>query len=330
MANRHRLVRVPAVLITCFSLLLSAGAPVAAHSSPKLTVSVASVPTSVTRGLPASYFVTVKNTSWTAIDNVKLETDAPLGFTFLSATTTKGTCSAAAGGEASCSIGKLNAGAQAQMTLIFNTAPTTALGLATFKVVVKSGSGYWHSSSGNTVTASVTTTILAVNPNLTTQFIPPPGGEITTGGVVGSSSLSPSNPQGTTAVVPATAMGVPAALSEFGGPNDACPAVYIGRCFGQASTVVVGAGTVLNPYLKVQVRYDKHSIPLWIWEHKLSVIHWFDPFPSAGYEEITRICSDSTPYQSELPCRLKSQRLHDWDLLITIFMESNGTIKGKG
>jgi uncharacterized repeat protein (TIGR01451 family) len=332
-AIRHRLVRVPVVLLTCFSLMLTVGAPVAAHDAPKLTVTVVSSPTSVTRGSPVSYVVKVKNTGWSSIDNVKLDTDAPSGFTFVSAITSKGTCSAATGGEATCSIGKLTAGAQAVLTLVFNTAPTTALGLATFKVSVRSGDGhsswYW---SGTTVNASATTTVLAVNPNATTHFIVPQGGEITTGGVTGSNSLSSSNPQGTTALVPGTPSGVPASVAEFGGATDRCPAVFIGRCFGQASTVLVANGGVLTPYLRVQVRFDKSEIPWWLWFklHKITVIHWFDPYPTAGFEEISSTCSDSTPAQSELPCRMPVQLMPDHDLLITVFMESNGTIKGKG
>ncbi len=91
----------------------------------------------------------------------------------------------------------------------------------------------------------------------------------------------------------------------------------------------MGDGIVLSPHLIVQIRFD-YPVIKGVNERKLVLIHWFDPVPTAGFEEITRICSDATPTDAELPCRLPVQRMPDRDWLVTIFMESNGYITGKG
>jgi hypothetical protein len=124
-------------------------------------------------------------------------------------------------------------------------------------------------------------------------------------------------------------LGVPAAVGETGGSTDFCPPAFVDACFGQASTVSVGNGILLSPYLVVQVRFDYPVIKT-VNERKVVFIHWFDPYPTAGFEEITRVCSDATPTVAELPCRLPVQTMPDRDWLVTIYMESNGFIKGRG
>jgi hypothetical protein len=324
----RRPLRVLASGIVIFGLLLGSTAPVLAHGT-RLRVDILSSPVQVTRGEPISYVVEVKNTGGTSLDPVTLKASTPPGFTWRQGLTTQGSCNAAPAAHPSCSLGKLKPGYSAEVVLIFDTAATAPLGSFNFAVTGQ-GKPYW----GYLVTAVDTalTTVLAPNPNFTSQYVAPGGDTVTTGGVTGGTALSATNPQGTAVIVPGTPFGVPASVGESGGPNDQCPPAFIGRCFGQSSQVLVANGATLQPYLKVQVRFDKSEIPWWLWFklHKISVIHWFDPYPTAGFEEITTKCSDSTPAQTELPCRLPVQVMPDHDLLITVFMASNGFVKGKG
>jgi uncharacterized repeat protein (TIGR01451 family) len=330
-AFRHRRLAISAVLLTCLSLLLGTAVPAAAESS--IVVDIASSPILVTRGNAVSYVVSVRNTGGNAVNHVTLESDTPPGYTYVHTLTNKGTCNGAPASEPFCDLGKFIPGTQAVAVLIFNVAPTAQLRTFDFEVVVHAGEGtndQTHSAHTDTFRDTAPTTVLAMNQNFTTHYIVPQGDDITTGGLSGATALSASNPQGTRAIVPSTPMGVPASVRETGGPNSNCPPAFAGRCFGQSSTVSVGNGAVLSPYLRVEVRFDKSVVPYWLTDHKLVIIHWFDPVPSAGFEQITRICSDSTPKAWELPCRLHAQVKPDGDWFVTVFMRSNGTIKGKG
>jgi Domain of unknown function DUF11 len=327
----HRRSRIVLSLVTAASLLLSTS-PVVLGAT-QIDVSIASSPTLVTRGHPVSYVISVQNVGGNAVNHVTLEADSPAAFTYLRALTSKGSCNAAPAGDPLCNLGKFPSGAAAQVVLIFDTASTAPLGSFSFEVTVRAGEGgndRPHSSHTDTFSELAPTTVLAVNNNFTTHYIVPEGDQITTGGLSGATALSAANPQGTRATVPNTPLGVPAALRESGGASSNCPSAFIGRCFGQSSTVSVGNGVNLSPYLRVEVRFDDSVVPHWLTEHKLVIIHWFDPVPSGGFEQITRICSDSTPKAWELPCRLPAQVKADGDWLVTIFMSSNGVIKGRG
>ena len=171
---------------------------------------------------------------------------------------------------------------------------------------------------------------LDVDDDFSVHYIVPEGDDITTGGLFGATALSPENPQGTLAVVPATPFGLPASVGEVGSAEDHCPAAFAGECFGQTSAVSVGNGIVLSPYLIVQVRFDYSEVPHGLNDRKLVIIHWFDPPHDPPYEEVTTICSDTTPAEEELPCRLPAQRMDDRDWLVTIYLESNGLVIGRG
>ncbi len=329
-ATRRRSLQISVSLIATMSLVLGGVAPVGAASV--MSVNIQSSPTLVTRGGPVSYVVSVQNTGNNSINHATLEADTPSGFTYRRAITSKGSCNAAPAADPLCDLGQFSAGTPALVVLVFDTSPNAPLGSFDFVVTVRGGEGgndQPHSSHTDTFTDETETIVLAVNQDFTTHYIVPEGDDITTGGLLGATALSSTNPQGTQALVPNTPFGVPAAVGEAGGPADNCPPAFLDRCFGQSSTVSVGNGIVLSPHLIVQVRFDS-TVVRRLNERKLVIIHWFDPVPTAGFEEITRICSDATPASSELPCRLPVQVMPDKDWLVTIFMTSNGVIKGRG
>jgi uncharacterized repeat protein (TIGR01451 family) len=328
---RRRLLRIGLSLLASLSLVLSGG--VSAFGATLMAVEIVSTPTFVTRGEQVSYVISVGNTGGTTVNHVTLEAVTPPGFTYMRALTSQGTCNAAPAVDAFCTLGQYAPGPPSLVVLIFDTAADAPLGITEFTVTVEAGEGGSdrpHSAHNDTFTDFDLTTVLAVNDDFSIHYIVPEGDDITTGGVFGATALSAANPQGTRAVVPATPMGLPASVSEVGGPNDNCPAAFIDDCFGQTSVVSVGNGVVLDPYLVVQVRFDDSEVPNGLNDRKLVIIHWFDPYPTAGYEEITARCSDTTPAVSELPCRLRAEEMDDGDWLVTIYMESNGFIKGRG
>ena len=333
-ASHRRVVRIGTGLIASLSLLLSGGT--SALGASRIGVDIVSSPNFVTRGEPVSYVVAVGNTGGNTVNHVTLEAVTPPGFTYMGALTTRGTCNAAPAINSFCTLGQFAPGTPALVVLIFDTAATAPLGNFNFLVTVTGGEGgsdQPHSAHVDTFTDTALTTVLAVNQDLSIHYIVPGGDDITTGGIFGATALSATNPQGTRAQVPGTLFGVPASVAESGGPNDHCPAAFIDQCFGQTSAVSVGNGVILSPYLIVQVRFDSTEVPNRVNnDRKLVIIHWFDPQPPQNppYEEITTRCSDATPSASELPCRLPAQRMDDGDWLVTIYMESNGFIKGRG
>jgi hypothetical protein len=318
-------------VVASLSLLFGIAAPSIGASV--ISVNIVSSPVEVTRGEPVSYVISVSNDGSSTVNRATLEAETPPDFTYVRAITTKGTCNAAPSIDPLCDLGQFSSGADALVVLIFNTAPDADLGTFDFEVTVRAGEGpndnQLHSSHTDTFTDTTETTVVAVSQDRTVHYIVPEGDSITTGGVFEANFLSATNPQGTFVQVPGTPFGVPAIVAEQGGPNDFCPPAFSGQCVGQASLLSIGEGMILSPYVVVQIRYD-FSLVRSLNDQKFSLIHWFDPYPTAGFEEITTICSDATPADSELPCRLPVQKLPDKDWLVTVFMESNGVIKGRG
>lgn len=328
---RRRLLRTGFSLLASLSLVLSGGA--SALGATVMAVDIVSSPTLVTRGGPVSYVISVGNAGGTTVNHVTLEAVTPPGFTYKRALTTQGMCNAAPAVDPLCALGQYAPGPPSLVVLIFDTAADAPLGDTTFTVTVKAGEGGTdrpHSAHLDTFTAEDVTQVLDVNDDRTIHYIVPEGDDITTGGIFGATALSPTNPQGTLAVVPATPFGLPASVEEIGNAEDQCPAAFTDECFGQTSAISIGNGIILSPYLIVQVRFDYSEAPHGLNDRKLGIIHWFDPYPDAGYEEINAICSDATPAAEELPCRLPAQQMQDRDWLVTIYMTSNGFVIGKG
>jgi hypothetical protein len=327
-------VRLGSVLVASATLLAMSAIPLAAVNVPELSVSIASSPVQVTRGLPVAYVVNITSGASNTVNHATLQADTPPGLTYNRGLTTQGTCNAAPGVNAACDLETFPGGTAATVILIYDTSPTLPIGSFNFTATASWGEGpndQPQAANQDTDEAIAVTQVLAASDDFTIGYIVPEGDVITTGGLFGATALSPANPQGTQATVPDTAQGVPASVGEFADPTGQyCPPPFSDDCFGQVSAVFVGDGIVLDPYLIVQVRFDYSAAPRGLNDRKLVIIHWFDPYPDAGAEEITTICSDTTPDTNELPCRLPAQRMDDRDWLVTIYLESNGFIIGRG
>jgi uncharacterized repeat protein (TIGR01451 family) len=88
-----------------------------------LSVEATASPTSVMAGVKVTYAVTVTNHGTDPAADVKLEDPLPAGLTYLSATTSQGSC-APSQGEVLCLLGGMDAGANAQISI--KARPTVA------------------------------------------------------------------------------------------------------------------------------------------------------------------------------------------------------------
>src|SRR5439155_1074945 len=149
-----------------------------------------------------------------------------------SATAPGGSCTTSSG-DATCTFGTLAPGASASATVIMNVPPATG---------DVSSSATWTTGDGDedsddiTLPAFTTVTVNAASTDGVSEYMLPAGGTVSTG-----STTSATNPQATTADVPATPNGVPVTLAEVAAtsPQDACgPGA---TCVGQISVITISA-----------------------------------------------------------------------------------------
>jgi uncharacterized repeat protein (TIGR01451 family) len=114
-------------------------------------------PATATVGTPITYTVTAKNNGPNGATGTTVTDTLPGGVTFVSASSTQGTCSNASG-TVTCNIGSLASGATATITIVVNapSSPATITNTATIKA---------NEADPNTAnnTASATTQVVAAN-----------------------------------------------------------------------------------------------------------------------------------------------------------------------
>ena len=93
-------------------------------------------PSSVVAGTEATYSMTVTNNGPTEADNVALSDPLPTGTTFVSATSSEGSCTG--GGTVACLIGTLADGATATITVVVDVPPSFPPGALTNTATVSS------------------------------------------------------------------------------------------------------------------------------------------------------------------------------------------------
>ena len=93
-------------------------------------------PGSVVAGTEATYSMTVTNNGPTEADNVALSDPLPTGTTFVSATSSDGSCTG--GGTVACLIGTLADGATATITVVVDIPPSIPPGALTNTATVSS------------------------------------------------------------------------------------------------------------------------------------------------------------------------------------------------
>jgi hypothetical protein len=229
----------------------------------------------------------------------------PSGFAVESAEASTGSC-AAASDQVHCTIGTLASGSAAQVTVIARTSNPGAVSVTAMWTSVN-GKGDTH-----IYPVTVSTTIAASSADHVAGFVPASGDTLTTDPGTGATA---SNPQVTTATIPATADGTPAALSESNaaGPSDGC--APSATCFGQISTITIEQTFSPGHPLRFEFLLDKSEIPK---QTKLNTI------PMSHDGVLVANCTGSLGVASPDPCIVSRTKLATQDVRIVVLSSTNG------
>ncbi len=303
-----------ATLSLALLALAMAGPRFTIAADPDVSVTVVSLPSSVTAGRAVAYDVTVVNNGRNVINHLKAVAETPAGASLLDVLPSTG-CSI--GAALRCELNQLNGrGASWGFRVIMRT-PSTG-DHVDFNVTVYTGEGDGDSSGAAHQDAfhgrASTTLLTATDPNSAAAYYLPGGGsEAATCNISAPSALSSADPQCTQVIVGTTERGVPVAVGErAGGPE--CPTGL--ACFTQFSDLDVAGGD-RQPFIAL-VRLDKTQLK----GHgpKVDFVHLFDDGPG----QLLPRCAT----QDALDCVRSVAKMRDGDLVATIALSSNGGIKG--
>jgi uncharacterized repeat protein (TIGR01451 family) len=287
---------------------LSAPSAVGADApQPTITVSIADAPDPVTAGEQVRYLTTLTNEGPATITHVELAFPLPAGMTVDSATPTTGTCTQASA-EVDCQIGKLAAGDSVQVGVIANAPSQTGSVSVTAQWTADIGQDDPHQYF-----ATATTSVVARSQDLIADYAPPAGETLTTDPGTGATT---SNPQVTTARIPASAEGTPATLAESNasGPADGC--APSATCFGQISTITIGQTFSPGNPLRFTFGLDATEIPAHTKVSKIPMYHDGVLVPS---------CTGSAGQASPDPCvASRTQNKKTKDVAIVVLSSING------
>jgi uncharacterized repeat protein (TIGR01451 family) len=269
------------------------------------TSTISSAPEPVTAGESVRFVTALSNTGPATITHAELTLPVPSGLTVDSAEVSTGSC-ATASDQVHCVIGKLVAGRAAQVTVIARTLTPGRVSVTAMWSAVNSR-GDKHDFP-----VTVATTIAAPSPDLAAGYMKPSGDTLTTDPGTGATT---SNPQVTTATIPASTDGTTAALSESNasGPSDACgPSA---TCFGQISTITIEQTFSPDHPLRFAFLLDKTEIPKHTKVNTIPMYH--DGAPVAN-------CTGSPGVASPDPCIVSRTKLSTQDVQIVVLSSTNG------
>jgi uncharacterized repeat protein (TIGR01451 family) len=275
-------------------------------SGTTVTASISGSPDPVTAGESVRYVTTVSNGGPATITHVALTLPLPGGMTPTDATASSGSCSTGSG-QVTCTIGTLGAGQSATVTVFADTSAT-----GTFSVTA-----HWaadvDANDPHDYSATTSSTVAARTPDLVSGYVLPTGDTLTTDPGTGATT---SNPQVTTATVPATTDGTPARLAESNasGPADGCGAGA--TCFGQISTITIGQTFSPGNPLRFVFVLDKTELPTSLKIAKIPMFHDGVLVPS---------CTGTAGTASPDPCVVSRTKLKKTgDVQIVVLSSTNG------
>ena len=348
--SRSRASRPPARAALVVLLLLASTIPVAA-ASPSVHIDSAASPVGVTVGQPIAYVIDITNMTTNTLNFVSLaDSFAPAtpAFKYLGASLPSPTCSQPPATEAVCDFGQLAGGVSPPQVTLYYLAPLVAE-QSEFVFTATATVGEGTSDNGNASHTDQfaidvpTTVFLTQNDFVQGHSFDPAGPEVyrtfTTGlGPLNGTGLSASNKHGTTAFVPTNAEVTLRDLTpqEANALSVTCTSGLSGGvsfpCFGQASFLSIGKGAVIPGGIKVTMRWDYSDLPSGMTEKKLHLIHIFTP-PFLGpdnknFEQITATCNHASA-PTNMPCLVGAPvRLTDKDILATVFLNRDLTVRG--
>jgi len=295
------------MLSALVAAVVTLGVPSASAGTPDVTATIADEPTTpITVGEPVRYLTTLVDNGPSTLNHIRVVVPLPAGMTVDSASTSAGACTTQSS-EVDCSIGTLNAGESAQVSVVARTSRTGTFSVSAF------WSGDNDQNDPHDFSATTSTTVVERTRDDVNGYVPPSGGIVTTDPGTGATS---GNPQVTTAIVPATQDGTPASLSESdaSGPSDACG--QSATCFGQISTITIGQTFTPGNPLRFVFLLDKSEVPAGIKVAKIPMFHDGVLVPS---------CTGSSGTASPDPCVASRTKLkRTGDVQIVVLSSTNG------
>ena len=247
--NRLRAIALLAA-ITAIALVAPAASS-ADTGNPVVTAAIADAPDPVTAGEQVRYVTTLSNGGPATITHVELSLPLPGGMTATSAAASMGSCTTGSGGVA-CTIGTLTPGQSVEVSALADTSTTGSVSI-TAAWIADIGQDNPHQYF-----ATTSTTVAAPSRDLVSGYVPPGGETLTTDPGTGATTT---NPQVTTATVPATPEGAPATLAESNASGAADGCGTGATCFGQISTITIGQTFTAGNPLRFAFVLDKTELP---------------------------------------------------------------------
>jgi uncharacterized repeat protein (TIGR01451 family) len=298
--------------ITILAALIAAAVlavPTAAGSDlsqTTVTASISDSPDPVTTGESVRYVTTLSNSGPATITHAALTLPLPGGMTPTTATASAGSCTTGSG-QVTCTIGTLSAGQSVEVIVFADTSATGAFSVT----------AHWaadvDANDPHDYPATTSSTVVARTPDLVSGYALPAGDTLTTDPGTGATTT---NPQVTTATVPATTEGTPAMLAESdaSGPADGCGAGA--TCFGQISTITIGQTFTPGNPLRFVFLLDKSELPSGVKVAKIPMFHDGVLVPS---------CTGATGTASPDPCVVSRTKLKKTgDVQIVVLSSTNG------
>jgi uncharacterized repeat protein (TIGR01451 family) len=294
--------RLRSPIIVLAALVATAlAAPIAAGSDATVSATITGGPDPVTVGHTAAFTTTFTNTGPVGVHDVELRLDVPGGATFVQAIPGDD-CVLEHGHTVECEFGILNPGGHIDLTVLM-TAPATAGPLTV--------TAHWGAEHADPQYPTASIDVVPPSPNAVSEWVLPAGDTVTTDPGTGATTT---NPQVTTADVPATDIGTATSLSESNasGPGDAC-APYA-TCFGQISTITIGQTFSPGDPLRLSFLLDKSEVPKHTKIKKIPLYHDGVLVPN---------CTGYSGVASPDPCVLSRTKMHG-DVLIVALSSTNG------
>jgi hypothetical protein len=299
-------------------------APVAAQDPVFSVVILGSKPLEVTAGQIVAYPVEISGDNTMTINHVVVDASVP-NATPLGAITTVGTCPTLE----RCDLGQFTAAAQDAFVVFMYRVPTDVnVTSVTATVVLNSGEGMNDdpgAAHGDEFSDVAVTNIH--HGDLDTFFsryvVPRSFDAAETGVVETDQAITDTNRHATRVTVPdesTTEFGAPATIHEL--PVNPLGLGCGGPCFGEESQISVADGAAFPEQgLTVQVTFGAPELPKGMTARKLHVVHVLDG--GTAFELVDGDCA-----VVEAPCRLSTVTLKDKSIVVTLLLDSNGSVKG--
>ncbi|MGH3138183.1 MAG: hypothetical protein ACRDY3_12435 [Acidimicrobiales bacterium] len=276
-------------------------APIAAGSDATVSATMMGGPDPVTVGHTAAFTTTFTNTGPVGVHDVELRLELADGATFVQAIPGDD-CVLEHGHTVECKFGMLGPGGEIDLSVLM-TAPSTP---GTMTVT-----SHWQAEHADPQFPSATIGVVPPSPDALSEWVLPAGDTVTTDPGSGATTT---NPQVTTAEVPATDIGTSTELSEA----DAAPGQFCapyGICFGQVSTITIGSTFDPGNPLRFVFVLDKSEIPKHTKIKKIPMYH--DSVAVAN-------CTGSPGVASPDPCVVSRKKLKKGDVQIVVLSSTNG------